>query len=392
MIMGTPLKNLTVRMETDVVFFALGGLVGIGTGISLLLGAIINYFVLAPIMIGLGAIVPATDGTIGYRQITAWSLWGGVALMTSSSIVSFFAKPKMILDSIKGLQKKSTASPNLLKDIELPTKVFIWGIPILGGVSVWLTHLYFDVNPLMGLIALPLTFIFTLIAVHATGMTSITPSNALGKLTQLTFSIISPGNIKTNLMTAGIMAETSANAANLLTDIKPGYMLGAKPRHQAWAHVIGIFSGTLFATPIFYKMLNGDVTLLGSEKMPMPAALIWKAVADALTRGINSIHPTAKWAIVIGIVLGILLEVLKPLTKNKFPISGIALGFGFIFTFYTNLSLFLGSLFFWLCSIYFKSEGKTKRILVDNSEIICAGIIAGGAIMGIAIILLELNT
>ena len=44
-------------------------------------------------------------------------------------------------------------------------------------------------------------------------------------------------------MTAGITAEVASNASNLLMDIKPGYMLGAKPRQQAIGHVLGIFAG-----------------------------------------------------------------------------------------------------------------------------------------------------
>ena len=44
-------------------------------------------------------------------------------------------------------------------------------------------------------------------------------------------------------MTAGITGEVAGNASNLLMDIKPGYMLGGKPRHQALGHVLGIFDG-----------------------------------------------------------------------------------------------------------------------------------------------------
>jgi len=46
-------------------------------------------------------------------------------------------------------------------------------------------------------------------------------------------------------MTAGITGEVASNASNLLMDIKPGYMLGGKPRQQAIGHVIGIFAGSL---------------------------------------------------------------------------------------------------------------------------------------------------
>ena len=55
---GTELRQLTISLEGDPVGFAMGGLMGIRTGTSLLIGALLNYFALAPWMIGRGDIVP----------------------------------------------------------------------------------------------------------------------------------------------------------------------------------------------------------------------------------------------------------------------------------------------------------------------------------------------
>src|SRR6185312_1463841 len=50
-IMGTRVTNLTLRPELDLLMVGAGGLMGIRTGVSLLIGATINFAVLAPIMI-----------------------------------------------------------------------------------------------------------------------------------------------------------------------------------------------------------------------------------------------------------------------------------------------------------------------------------------------------
>ena len=104
-------------------------------------------------------------------------------------------------------------------------------------------------------------------------MTSITPTSALGYLTQTTFSVLAPGRITTNVMTAAITAEVASNTSNLLMDIKPGYMLGGKPRHQALGHLLGIFAGAFVAIPIFYMMIRWDAANLMSDKLPMPGVL-----------------------------------------------------------------------------------------------------------------------
>jgi uncharacterized oligopeptide transporter (OPT) family protein len=240
------------------------------------------------------------------------------------------------------------------------------------------------------LIAVPLVFVFTLIAVTSTGLTSITPGGALGKLTQISFSILAPGNMPTNLMTAGITSEVSLNASNLLMDIKPGYMLGGKPRHQAIGHVLGIFAGGLVAVPVFYKIFNGDIARFTSEQLPLPAAVVWKGVAEVLANGLHALHPTAQLAALIGAVLGIVFEVLNQKTKGKWPISGVGMGLGFVLTFSDCWLMGLGTLFFWVCRQVIKqTESFGFKAFVSNQETISAGVIAGGSIIGIILILLN---
>ena len=383
---GTPLKGLTVQFDTSIVMVAAGGLMGTKTAASLMLGAIVNYLILAPYLIKEGIIV----GT-GFRNITMWALWGGVALMTTSSIYSFLSKPKVILESFRGMfAKKGSGKEDVLKDIELPMWLFAAGIPVVGLLTIWAGHAFFGVHWWMGLIAIPLVFVFTLIAVNSTGLTSITPIGALGKLTQLTFSVLAPGNIQTNIMTAGITGEVASSAANLLMDIKPGYMLGGKPRHQAIGHTLGILAGALVAVPVFYTIMHGDISVLMSDKLPMPSAQIWKAVAEVLTKGLGFLHPTARLAIAVGAILGLLVEIANQRTKGRFPVSGVGLGLAFVLKFSDSLSMAMGALIFWLAEKYFTDKKSLGfRALVDNQETVCAGAIAGGSIIGLVLILLE---
>ncbi len=192
-------------------------------------------------------------------------------------------------------------------------------------------------------------------------------------------------------MSASITGEVAGHASNLLMDIKPGYMLGAKPRHQAMGHVLGIIAGGLVSVPVFYLvMFNYDIANLTSEALPMPAAVIWRAVAEVLTKGLSFLHPTAIWAMAIGALIGILFEVLRTVTKGKFFISGVGMGLAFVIPFNTCLSMFLGGFFFWAVDKIAKNEeGFWKKIVGKNVETICAGIIAGGALMGIVVMLIS---
>jgi uncharacterized oligopeptide transporter (OPT) family protein len=329
----------------------------------------------------------------GFREITKWSLWGGVAMMTTASLFAFFAKPQILLSAFRGLGRKraAAAGQDPMAAIELPMWVFVVFIPLIGGLAVWLANRFFGVSPWMGAIAIPLIFVFTVIGVNSTALTSITPTGALGKLTQLTYGILAPGNIKTNLMTAGITAEVASNASNLLMNIKPGYMLGAKPRLQAIGHVFGIFAGAVVATPVFYFVfLSKGPNQLVSDQYPMPAATIWRAVAELLMQGLGNLPMSARWAVLIGALLGLALEGVRLATKGRFWLSGVGIGLATVIPFNTCLAMFLGALFFWAAErVWPDKESAGNRIILQNQEPICAGVIAGGALMGIAVILIE---
>ncbi|MEK2647050.1 OPT family oligopeptide transporter [Bdellovibrio sp. BCCA] len=384
-IIGSPLKDLTIQFDTSIVMMGTGGLMSMKTAMSILLGGFINYFICAPILIDAGIIPEAK-----FKAITMWALWGGAAVMTTSSLYGFFSKPQIIVQSFAKMFSKKEKKSDALDKIELPMWIFAVGIPVLGAITVYLGHVWFGIHYWLGLLAIPLVFIFTLIAVTSTGLTAITPGGALGKLTQITYGVVAPGNVTTNLMTAGITSEVSLNASNLLMDIKPAYMLGGKPRHQAVGHVLGIFAGGLVAVPVFYSLFHGDVSMFTSESLPLPSASIWKGVSEVLTKGISNLHPTAQVAAFVGAILGIVIEVLNKKTKGRFPLSGVGLGLGFVLRFADAWSMALGTLLFWLARKRFKDPASFGyRAFVDNQETLAAGVIAGGSIIGIILILLE---
>jgi uncharacterized oligopeptide transporter (OPT) family protein len=394
-ILGTPLRELTIRPELDIAMVGAGGLMGIRTGVSLMVGAVINYAILAPLMIQRGDIHGTLDAAgvahYSFRTIAMWGLWGGVAMMTTASLYSFFAKPKALVSAFKGLARRGSRGVDCVRHVELPLWVSLVGVPLVGGYLVWIAHWFFGVHIWLGIVAIPLVFVFTLIGVNSTALTSITPTGALGKLTQLTYGALAPGNITTNIATAGIAAEVAGGASNLIQNIKPGYMLGGKPRLQALGHVIGAFSGAVFSVAVFYPLfLRNNPAGLVSAQYPYPAATVWRAVAEILTKGLSELPTTAVWAAGIGAALGIIVEVIRTAAKGRFPISPVGVGLAFVIPFQTCFAMFMGSFMFWLIGrIWRQPEQRMNGIFVQNQESICAGIVAGAALIGVATMAVE---
>jgi uncharacterized oligopeptide transporter (OPT) family protein len=189
------------------------------------------------------------------------------------------------------------------------------------------------------------SFVVTLVACRATGETDTTPIGAMGKITQLLYAVLpgAKGIAAINLMAAGTTAAAAGAAADLLTDLKSGYLLGANPRRQFLAQFYGIFFGVIAVVPAWYLMVPNKKAL---EAFNPPATNMWRAVADLLTQGVNHLPHTALTAIVIGALVGSLLpllELLWPRAKPYLP-SAMGLGLAWVVPFQNALSFLIGGL------------------------------------------------
>ncbi|MCC6427391.1 MAG: OPT/YSL family transporter [Phycisphaerales bacterium] len=411
-LLGTPPKRLELSPTIELTMFGAGGLMNIRYAANMFVGMIAAYYIAAPLVIQAGdavtsqGVVITPDGVFRRTEVlNSWLLWPGVVMLVSASLLAFFANPKMILTAFTGLfgRKKGPEHADPLKHIEFPLWISLVGVPIIGAAGVWMAHAWFDVRPELGAMAIPLIIVLTLIAVNSTSLTGITPTGSLSKITQLTFGVIDRHNPATNLMTACMTTEVASNAANLLMDIKPGYMLGAKPRQQAIGHCIGILSGALASTPLFYVLFlaghkdNPFVParpelaaqpiqdFLVTPQFGFPAAMQWKGISDLIEKGMANLPDSAKWAMLGCLIFGVIFEIVRLMTKSKSPISPVAFGLGIVLPPDSVLWMFLGSLFFWVMGKIYTARTSTLgwRLWIDTHEPICAGLIAGGALVGI---------
>ncbi|MFN0134401.1 MAG: OPT/YSL family transporter, partial [Phycisphaerales bacterium] len=294
------IRQLALSPALDLAMIGAGGLMGIRAAISMMIGMLVNFVVIVPIMISMGELKPRSAsveaGTAIFGRawiLNNWALWWGIVIMVVASMVALFAKPKVFIEAFKILGgKKKDPGSDVLGHIEVPLWISWVGVPIVGAIGVFMAHEWFGVSWVLGAIAIPLIIVLTLIAASSTGMTGITPVGSLSKIPQFLFGALAPKHPPTNLMTGVMCVEVASNASNLLMDIKPGYMLGGKPRHQAWGHTIGILAGSLASTPLFYVLFLSTYKKGDSVQAAMapeggqfgfPSAIQWKGVSDLVT-------------------------------------------------------------------------------------------------------------
>ena len=280
---------------------------------------------------------------------------------------------------------------DVLKDIEVPLWVSWVGVPIFSVLGAWASHEFFGVPWLLALISLPLIFVLTIICTNSMALTSWTPTGALSKITQFSIGAIDRTNPASNLIPAGMTSEIASNAANLLSDIKPGYMLGGKPRHQVWGHIIGICAGSIAAIPLFFLLFlppdaNGvrSTATIVSEQFPMPGALQWKGVADLIANGVSSLPKSAIISMIFAAIAAAAIEIGRIVTKGRLPLSAVSIGLGVVLPPASSFMMWLGALLFWYMGRKHREAGTKGHLTwVEGCEPICAGLIAGAALMGI---------
>ena len=238
----------------------------------------------------------------------------------------------------------------------------------------------FSISLFDAVLAVALSYVLAIVAARVSGETAITPIGALGKITQLTFGSLSPGQVTTNLMSANVTGGAAGQCADMMHDFRAGQLIGATPSFQVVAQLFGILTGSLVGAMTYLLLIPSPRTQLITAEWPAPAVATWKAVAEVLSEGLATMPPGAVPAMVIAGAAGVtlaLLETRLPESYRRAVPSGPAIGLGFVIPAWNSLSLFVGAA---LAAAFARAypEIAKKRMVV-----IAAGLIVGESLAGV---------
>ncbi|MFN8587174.1 MAG: OPT family oligopeptide transporter [Candidatus Eisenbacteria bacterium] len=379
---GRPAGDWTMALKTEVVLVGAGALMSFRTGWSLLLGGVLTYCFLAPALVAQGVIA-----TVSYKGIVAWTVWPGAAILVASGLTSFALDWKSVSRSFSGMAGifgRKSASNDPMDEIECPGWWFPAGFVVLGPIVVILMTMLFQIPWWAGLIAVPLAVVMGFVAARVTGETDVTPTKALGPVTQLLYGAMTPGNLSGNIMSANVTGGIGLHAADLLTTLKTGWMLGASPRVQFYAQLFGVLAGAAVVVPAF-NVLIPDPTVLGTDAWPAPSCLVWAGVSKAFAGGVGALDGLARTGIGIGLALGVtlaLLERFAPKPLKTFVPSPSGLGIAMVVPGSNAIAMFIGALGAKIANDT-NPEFARKYVVPVSS-----GLIAGESLMGVAIAML----
>ena len=370
---GFSLKNLTFVLSPSPLFVALGALVGLRTGLSMLFGAFVAWAVVVPLAIRSGWVMVGAPDAMWFRELVEWALWPGVAMMVTAALTSFSFSWRSVLAAMRGLRTSRQ---------QRPRRGFAIGVMAVLLLSVVLQFGLFGIGWGLATFGVLLTFVLAIVAARVSGETGLTPIGAMGKVTQLTFGALDGSNVSANLMAANVTGGAASQCADLLHDLKAGLMVGASPRSQAIAQCFGVLSGALCGSAVYLVLAQDLDALLADPDWGLTAVLQWKAVAEIFQKGIENLPvgsvPAMLWGGTVGVVLAVLEKVLRPERARWVP-SPTAIGLAFVIPAYYSISMAAGALL---------SEGLrrrwptwTRRFLI----VVAAGVVAGDSLMGVGV-------
>jgi OPT family oligopeptide transporter len=389
---GISLANLTVGAAFSPMMVGAGFLVGPRVGTSLLLGGGIAFGILAPWVIDAGIAQQIAENLIRpeyaadckaafagskemadelfrsqckalwqlknesyYSLVVKWTMWPGLGIMVAAGLTATAMKGKIILSALASLFKPSSAGKSPIAHLEFPTWGWVTGLVVSSIGVCGMLQFSFGVPWYFGLLSVLLSFLLAVIAVRATGETDINPVGAMGSVTQIAFGTLQglqtgaaemTGAItKGNLLTGGVAAGGASEAADMMQDLKTGWLVGATPRKQVYAQLMGVFVGSFFCAGIFFVLTAKQP--IGSEYWPAPAAVTWSGLAQMMAQGASALPAFALPGLVAGIAIGVLIPVLEkiadPRVKAWLP-SAIGLGVAMVVPYIYSVTIFFGSM------------------------------------------------
>ncbi|KAJ7019917.1 OPT oligopeptide transporter protein-domain-containing protein [Mycena alexandri] len=361
-----------------------GIIMGFPTTLSMSLGMLVGWGVLSPISKLYGwAPGPVGDMTDGAR---GWILWTSLAIMCADSLISLLP---VVAEYITGLLPRRALAAQTKEDFDtetedrlVPNTWVLWGLlgsVIIGTLLVWVVFGNDGIKPWATLLGFGLGGLLSVLGVRALGETDLNPVSGLGKISQLFFAWIQPGNIVANLIAGGVAEAGAQQAGDLMQDLKTGHLCGASPRAQFFGQLVGS-AVSIVVTTTAYTLYNRAYVIPGPS-FPAPTAYVWLSLARLLRDGqlpqnteIFMISFAALFALVSAVKT---YATARQVWYAQWIPSGVAFAIGFLNTPSFSIARLIGGIIEYVYRTrYAKTKSDIRLIVIASGFVLGEGVVS----------------
>ena len=354
-------------------------------------GGILSWMVLIPLIVLFGEnsiLYPGVDQTIGemFAEGGASAIWSsyiryiGAGALAAGGIISLVKSLPLIISTFSGALKSikgagANSTERTARDINM--KIVLIAIAILT-LLIWLVPAI-PVNPVGAIIIVIFGFFFATVSSRMVGIvgSSNNPVSGMAIATLLIATLIlkltgSTGGVgmQSAIAIGSIICIVAAISGDTSQDLKTGYLLGATPKKQQYAEIIGVVASALAIGGTLY--LLDKAWGFGSEQLAAPQATLMKLIVEGV------MDANLPWALVFtGAAIAVVVEVIG------IPVLPFAIGI--YLPVQLNACIMVGGL---VRLALDKLCKKNKDAVVNDGILFSSGMIAGEGLVGIALALL----
>ena len=394
------IKKAEVGMDLSAALFGVGYILGPRIAAVMVGGGLLSWLVIIPAIAYWGEsqaapIFPETMNLI--RDMSPGQIWtryvryiGAGAVATAGIVTLIRSIPVMVSSFRIGASQLTrrvggSDAAELRTDNDLPLRVVGIGIAAIALVLILVPQVFgavggIGIRAVAALCVIVFAFFFVTVASRIVGLVGVTSNPTSGMTIAALLGTASIFLIfdwtdamgKAAALTVGCVVAIAASiSGDTSQDLKTGFLLGATPRRQQTAELIGVLTSATFVCLTVLALGKGFG--FGSTELPAPQATLMKLVIDGV------LDQNLPWTLVaIGAGIALACELLR--------IPSLPFAVGVYLPVSTMTPIFIGG----LIRHWMERSAKDESTAADRRErgvLLGSGFVGGEGLLGVGIAL-----
>ena len=385
-------RVVSVGFDVSAALVSVGYIVKLEIAVLVFLGGAIGWFVALPL---LG--VPSELASQSATDI-AGTLWSqkvrylGVGAMIVGGIWSIITVRSGIASGLQGLLGSYADSGNA--DVPRTERnmsftvllvVFLVTLAAMFGLYEYLIN-NLGMSALTTVIMVVISFFIVAVASYITGLvgssnspvSGMTISALLGTAALLlVLGFRGDSAILATLGVAAVVCCAACTSGDCSQDLKTGYLVGATPKYQQYAQMIGVVIPAFVIAPVLSVLHSTYV--IGSPQLNAPQATLFESITRGLFGNGQLPYDMVIYGAVIGVVV-IIADVIQKRRGARFRLHIMPLAVGIYLPISLGTTILIGGI---IREIADRSVRRKTSSETDPGILLSSGLIAGEAIMGV---------
>ncbi|MBT8082552.1 MAG: oligopeptide transporter, OPT family [Gammaproteobacteria bacterium] len=394
------LKKGQLGMDLSAALFGVGYILGPRIAAVMVGGGLLSWLIIIPAIAywGEARTEPFYPETINLiRDMSPSQIWtryvryiGAGAVATAGIITLIRSIPVMVSSFRIGSQQLServgeTDAAVQRTSNDLPLRVVGIGVLMIAAVLVLVPQVFgavggTGVRMAAAICVIVFAFFFVTVASRIVGLVGVTSNPTSGMTiaallgTASIFLLFGWTDItgKVAALTVGCVVAIAASiSGDTSQDLKTGFLLGATPRRQQTAELIGVLTSAVFVCLTVLALGKGFG--FGSTELPAPQATLMKLVIDGV------LDQNLPWALVgLGVGIALVCEILR--------IPSLPFAVGVYLPVSTMTPIFVGG----LIRLWMERSARDETEAADRRErgvLLGSGFVGGEGLLGVGIAL-----